>query len=373
MLRKGTWCEVDLGKFKSNLHALKAIAGTEALLVIKANAYGHGAAQLVPVADEAGIVMFGVATLDEAQQVADTGTKTPILLLSPLLPEEIEICILKGWRFLIGSAEHLNSATAVAKKHKLRPPVHIKIDTGMGRNGIEPHDLKEFFDACARCNELEFEGIATHFASADLEDESDTRKQLQIFEQAVAAASAVGISPRYIHAANSPATLRFPTARFNLVRLGIAAYGLKPDTWLPLPDDMKPILSWKAKIVRIQLLPAGHGVSYGSEYVTSAPETVATIALGYADGYRRVTGVNTILYKGKELPVRGRVCMDQCVIGIPDGVSISVGDEVTLLGHSGNKEITADDLATRWRTNNYDIVSGIKERVPRVYLWYATT
>jgi alanine racemase len=149
--------------------------------------------------------------------------------------------------------------------------------------------------------------------------------------------------------------------------LGIATYGLKPDYWMSLPENMKPVLSWKARITRIQLLPAGHGVSYGSEYVTTTPETVATVPVGYADGYRRVTGVNSVLYQGQELFVRGRVCMDQIIIGIPDGLSAQIGDEVILLGCSGDREITASDLASRW-TNNYDVVTGIKERVPRIYL-----
>lgn len=137
---------------------------------------------------------------------------------------------------------------------------------------------------------------------------------------------------------------------------------------MSLPDGMHPILTWKARLTRIQLLPVGHRVSYGSEYVTTAPETVATIPVGYADGFRRITGANTVLFQGEELPVRGRVCMDQIVVSIPEGVHAKVGDEVTLLGASKNREITADDLASRWRTNNYDVVSGIKERVPRVYV-----
>jgi alanine racemase len=246
--------------------------------------------------------------------------------------------------------------------------VHVKLDTGMGRLGIAAADGPAFVRGLHGLDGLEVDGLFTHLATSDLADQASTLDQLARFEAALEALSAAGLRPRWVHAANSAAVLRQPGARYDLVRSGIALYGLDPSSDVPCPAGFTPALTWKARVVQVKTLPAGHGVSYGAEYVTTGLETVAVVAAGYADGYRRVPeNVNEVLVGGRRAPVRGRVCMDQVVVGVSGIPGVRVGDEAVLLGRQGAETITAEDLARRWGTINYDVTSGIMARVERVY------
>ena len=212
---------------------------------------------------------------------------------------------------------------------------------------------------------IELTGLCTHFASADIPGVDTTDRQIDSFKKVIGALAAANIRPRIIHAANSPGALYYPAARFDMVRFGISAYGIPPDEGLKIPNGVKAALEWKAQIVSTKILPKGHGVSYGSEYVMPKAARVGVLGVGYADGYRRTPkNANTVLVGGQERKVLGRVCMDQCMIDL-DGFEDITGAEAILLGAQGKAAITAETLARRWNTNPYDVCTGIAARVPR--------
>jgi alanine racemase len=262
------------------------------------------------------------------------------------------------------AAAYARAGSVVGKRAR----VHVKLDTGMGRLGVAAEEGPAFVAALHGMEGLEVDGLFTHLASSDVADKASTLAQLARFDAALQALTAAGLRPRWVHAANSAAVMRYPGTRYDLVRSGIALYGLDPSDEAPCPPGFTPALAWKARAVQVKTLPPGHGVSYGPEYVTTTAETVAVVPAGYADGYRRVSkGVNEVLVGGRRAPVRGRVCMDQVVVGINHVPGVRVGDEVVLLGRQGEESISAEELARRWGTINYDVTSGIMARVERVY------
>jgi alanine racemase len=250
------------------------------------------------------------------------------------------------------------AATARALSRVAR--LHVKVDTGMGRLGVLPADAPEFVRAVRALDGAEVEGVFTHFAGADMADLSSARRQVAEFEAALNAIERLPL----VHAANSAAAVALPEARFDMVRMGIALYGLSPSDDVPCPPDFRPALTWKAIVTQVKTLPPGHGVSYGAEYVTPKTETVAVVSVGYADGYRRFPkNANEVLIHGQRAKVRGRVCMDQIIVAVSHLPEVRVGDEVILVGPG----MTADEVARRWGTINYDVTSGIMARVPRLY------
>jgi alanine racemase len=240
----------------------------------------------------------------------------------------------------------------------------------MGRLGVFPRDAPGFVRAVRALEGAQVEGVFTHFANADAPSTSrsfSAPSQLARFESVLAALAEGGFRPPLIHAANSAAALSLPAAHYDIVRVGIALYGLHPSDEVPCPPDFVPALSWKAIVAQVKTLPAGHAISYGSEYVTTESETVAVIPVGYADGFRRVRDANEVLIHGQRAKVRGRVCMDQIVAGVSHIRDVRAGDEVVLVGKQGGETMRAEAVARRWGTINYDVTSGITARVPRVY------
>jgi alanine racemase len=212
---------------------------------------------------------------------------------------------------------------------------------------------------------VELTGLCTHLASADVLDRDDTAKQIAKFEQVISAVKTAGIHPRFIHAANSPGSLYFPQARYDMVRFGITAYGIPPDEGMNLPEGIRPALTWHARLTSTRILPAGHGVGYGSEYVMPVAARIGVIPVGYGDGFQRVPkNVNSVLVNGQERKTLGRICMDQCMVDL-DGFDDITGAEVVLIGKQGSQEISVEDVARRWDTNPYDVYCGIAARVPR--------
>ncbi len=219
----------------------------------------------------------------------------------------------------------------------------------------------------SRRPQLNVEGIFTHFARADEPQASTTAEQLAMFDKLVMQLRQAGIAPKYIHAANSAAILNFPAARYDLVRPGISLYGFPPSPETPIPAKLKPALTWKTRLTSVRTFPSGHGISYGHIYNTSHAERIGSIAIGYADGYRRVDG-NVALVHGKRVPVVGRVCMDQCMLQLEEVPDAAIGDEVVLLGGQGSEYISAEEIAGRWGTINYEVICGLSTRLPRIYL-----
>lgn len=366
---RSSWCEIDVSQFRTNLSMLKRVSGTKMLLVVKANAYGHGLVPMAIAAEEAGVDMLGVATIDEADRLLVAGIRTPILIMCALDSHEIDYCVAKGVHFLAWRLDHFQAAISARTKHERRPLIHLEADTGMSRSGAAVTDLGSLLNSLSPDMIASIVGLASHFTSADLDDLAASERQLKDFQECVELTGQHGIRPM-LHLANSPGALRLPSSRMEMVRMGIAAYGLPPSDHTLLPPGVSAVLNWKATITNVKDIGPGQGVGYGWQFVADDHERVATIAIGYADGFRRYPRhVNSVLMRaGESAAVVGSVFMDQCLIKVPRGVRCEVGDSVVLLGRQGDGEITAEDLAARWGTNNYDVVSGIRDRVPRKYL-----
>jgi alanine racemase len=336
-------------------------------LVVKANAYGHG---LVPISIEAvkaGIDMLGVATIGEAETLQTHGIGAPILIMCAIDDEELRYCVAKRISFMASRIEQIHLAQQYSRQYGVSPAIHLEIDIGMSRSGFDVQDLGNTMDSMPNSMLPCIAGICGHFSSADLESVDQTESQLAAFLSCRELVLATGLKPLF-HVANSPGTLRFGRSRLDMVRLGIAAYGLPPSEHTPLPEGLAPILSWKARLTNVKQLPPSRGVGYGSTYVTTGTEVLGTFAIGYADGYRRVPkGINTVLLGGIENQVVGSVFMDQCVVRVDNSLDAAIGDTVVLLGRQLSKELSAELLAERWGTNNYDVVAGIRDRVPRIY------
>jgi alanine racemase len=361
-----TWIEVDLAAVEENVRALRTIAGVPLMAVVKANGYGHGAAEVARAALAAGAAWLAVSCAEEGLALRDAGIAVPILVLGLVTAPEADEAIAAGLSLTVYSPEaaQLYSERATALGHSVN--VHLKVDTGMGRLGTLPgEDTLAFARRIVAMPAVHLEGIFTHLACADESDPAPTLEQLSRFQSTLQALEESGIHAVWVHAANSAATLAFPQARYSIVRTGIAMYGVHPSEQVPLPASFRPALSWKARLVSCKVLPGGWGVSYGMEYHTQGEETVGVIPVGYADGWRR-NHPNVVLLHGKRTPVIGRICMDQCMVRLPEGASL--GTEVVLIGRQGEEEIRAEEVARRWGTINYEVVTGISARMPRVYV-----
>jgi alanine racemase len=365
-----TWVETDLGAIRHNTRQLIALAGSAGVMaVVKANAYGHGAEGVARAALEAGAHWLGVARAGEGLALRAVGLSAPILVMG-YTPPSLAAEAVGGDLTLAVYDAQTAAAYAAAGRAAGRPArVHVKLDSGMGRLGVLPAETLEFVRGLHGLSGLEVDGLFTHFAASDLADQAFTLGQMQALDGVLGALNAAGLRPPRVHAANSAALVRQPGARYDLVRSGIMLYGLDPSDDVPCPRGFRPALAWKAVVAQVKTLPAGHGVSYGPEYTTPAAETVAVLPVGYADGYRRVPkNVNGVLVGGRHAPVRGRVCMDQCVAGAGHLSSVRAGDEVVLIGRQGDERISAEEVARRWGTINYDVTSSIMARVARVYV-----
>ena len=340
------WLEIDLEIIGQNVRKLQHISQAEVMAIVKANGYGHGAAVIARASVEAGATWLGVARLEEAIALRRSGLHCLILVLGYTSPDRVTEAINNNICLTIYD-QQIGQAYAQQMEHlggRLR--LRIKVDTGMGRLGISPETALEFIENLSRRPNLTIEGIFTHFAHADEPQAPATGEQLAMFDQLLSGLRRDGIALRYIHSANSAAILNYPKAHYDLVRPGIALYGfpLSPET--PLPNDIRPALTWKTRLTSVSTFPSGHGISYGHMYHTRAEERIGSIAFGYADGYRRVDG-NVALVRGKRAPVVGRVCMDQCMLQLDDVPDTAIGDEVVLLGCQGEVCITAEELADR--------------------------
>ncbi len=363
-LPRDCWATINTAQLSENLRRLKAVAGVPVMAVVKANGYGHGYENAACAFIAGGASYLGVATLSEGLLLRKLGIEIPVLVVGGMLPADIVLAAQAALDFFVWQPDHIQALRDMPKGSGLIR-AHLKVDTGMGRSGCMPNEALAIAQALKTISGVELTGLCTHFASADIPGIDDTARQIEKFDQVIAALAVSGIRPRIIHAANSPGTLYFVQARYDMVRVGITAYGIPPDTGLKIPDGVKPALGWRARITSTKILPAGHGISYGSEYKLPAPTRVGVLPVGYADGYRRTPkNVNSVLVEGRECKVLGRVCMDQCMIDL-GGFGDITGAEAILVGEQGGKNISVDDLAQRWGTISYEVLTGIAMRVPR--------
>lgn len=370
------WAEINLSALKHNTRIAQQQSGRDILAVVKANAYGHGAVTVArALVDQ--VKLFGVANLAEALELRASGIVTPILLLGTCLPEEKEVALQAGFHVCINSLAEAQGWNALAQKAGTMVHGHIVLDTGMGRMGfIEPEWTPEVVAQLLALPDVAWEGIASHMPSPD-EDFRFTSGQIQKFQEAVAMAAQAGLKPRWIDLTSSAGLLGYRAAHefCNLVRPGLMLYGVDPlaGTGLgdPQQEKLKPVLTWKTRVILVRELPEGHGVSYGQTFVTTRRTRVATLAAGYADGYpRQVSGkYASVLVHGRRCPVLGRVTMDQIMVDVtdlPEGESVGPGDEAVLLGSQGESTISAEEVAGKAGTISWHVFTGITARVTRI-------
>ncbi|WP_159886025.1 alanine racemase [Paenibacillus puerhi] len=370
-----TRVEISLDALRHNLKAFReALPETVRMMaVVKADAYGHGAVEVCREAMGCGVEYMAVAFLDEGLELRRAGVQAPILVLGYTPPEglltawEQDIALNVYTEDVLDAWERL--APPEAKERALR--IHIKIDSGMNRLGImDPQEAIRFIERARHTAGMEVEGLFTHYACADETDKSHTRGQYERFSQVVRHFQDRGIAFPLIHAGNSAAAIDLPDLTFNMVRLGIAMYGLYPSEEVNKTlIELQPVLSIKSSVVMVKQVPGGEGISYGAVYRTSGEETIATLPIGYADGYSRLlTGKAQALIRGQRVPVVGRICMDQCMLNVSGMADISMEEEVVILGMQGEERITAEEHASWLGTVNYEVVCMISHRVPRVYV-----
>lgn len=361
-----TWLEIDLEAIRNNIRILKEITATAVMPVVKANAYGHGLIAVSKAAEEAGAPWLGVSRIEEAVSLRKSGIKSSILILGYTPPKRIPEAIQYDIAVTLYDPQMADFYNEMAAKEERRLRVHVKTDSGMGRLGVPTEQAGSFLELLSKNTHLQVEALFTHFARADEPAADTTDRQMERFLVLLQSLEKSGTKPKLIHASNSAGALNYPGGRFDMVRCGIAVYGLNPSPETTLPASFRRSLSWKTRLTSIKMLPPGHGISYGHHYYTRGKERIGVIAIGYADGFRRTEG-NRVLIHGKETEVIGAVCMDQCMVRLDDLPEAEVGDEVTLIGEQKGRTITADNIAARWGTINYEVVCGLADRVPRFY------
>jgi Alr-MurF fusion protein len=363
-----TWLEIDLGVIANNTWRIKALVGpgVRVLVTLKADAYGHGAIRVARTVLQHGAWGFAVATLGEALALRDAGIAAPILILGYTPPWQVRDAIRRGVRITIFDEATAREVSAAAQDVNGNAILHVKVDTGMARLGLQTPDVLPFMRLLRDLPGIAVEGLFTHFATADSADETFAREQLRRFNNVLAAISAEGLRPPLVHAANSAAILRFPASHFDLVRPGLAIYGLAPSAETPLPPEFQPALQWKTEIAQIKQWPAGTPISYGGTFITQRSSRIATVPVGYADGFRRSPAWREVLMHGRRVPVVGRVAMDYAMLDVTDVPETRSGDEVVLIGRQGQECISAEEVAGWLGTINYEVIAAILPRVPRV-------
>ena len=364
--RHSTWVTVDLDRIRNNVRYFVNRSGAQVMAIVKANAYGHGAVPVTQAALEAGATWCGVARVNEALELRQAGISCPILILGYTPPACYAEMIDQRVSMTVWELNQIEDIAAAASAANQKASLHLKVDTGMSRLGVKPEDVSGILREAASFTNVQLEGLFTHFARADEADPKPTDAQEELFQGVLEELRSAGVQIPVVHAANSAASLTRPGDYFNCIRLGIAMYGLHPSSECPLPPVFRPALAWKSVLSQVKRLPAGRGVSYGHEYITTREERIGTVPVGYADGFRRVPG-NQVLVRGRKVPVVGRVTMDQIMVQLDAVPEAGPGDEVVILGPQGEESIPAEEIAARWGTINYEVTSGIAHRVPRIY------
>ena len=320
-----SWVEVDLGQITKNVAWFHRFSEASVMAVVKANGYGHGATPVARAALQGGASWLGVARIEEALELRKANLNCPILVLGYTPPQRVDIAIANQVSMAVWSFEQVEFVAARARESGIQARLHLKVDSGMSRLGIQPGEALNLAKELVLAPKIIFEGVFTHFARADELDQDTNEIQERKFQEIVDGLTGMSMRPTWVHATNSAAPLTRSKARFNLVRPGLAIYGLQPSREVRLPTEIKPALSWKSVLSQMKILPAGRGISYGHIYVTTQVERIGTAPVGYADGYRRVDG-NLVLVRGQRVQVIGRVCMDQILLQLDRVPETRAGD-----------------------------------------------
>ena len=362
---------VDLAAISDNVKSIMKKVGPDVkvMAVIKTDGYGHGAVAIAHALNEIGVYSFAVATIDEARELRASGIRNPILILGYVFPNDLQDVIDYNVTSTVFSYDSAKMISDYAAKRGKVAKIHIKLDTGMGRIGFVPGEesaaeIKRIFDL----KNIEVEGVFTHFATADEADLGPSKAQAKLFEDFVNSLEADGYFFKIRHICNSAGVLVMDGNYDNMVRAGIIIYGLRPSAEVKCDIDLKPALELVSHVAYVKDVGAGFTVSYGSTYTTSGKTKIATIPVGYGDGYpRSLSNKGRVIVNGCYAPIIGRVCMDQFMVDVTAVPDVKQGDEVILIGKQGDCEITVDEIADIAGTINYEIVCGINKRVPRIF------
>ncbi len=369
-----TVAEVDLDALTHNVQQIRRhLKGkVEILAVVKADAYGHGAEAVAKELTLAGVSLFGVACVEEGIALRQSGVALPILVLSGVYPGDLQEVIRNRLTPVLYTWETCRALVEEAKKFPQQVSVHVKVDTGMNRLGFSWRNWGAVVEFLRSQEKLRIEGLLSHLAVAESEDTEDrafTEEQIRRFKACVHQARTAGMEPRYVHLGNSAATVRWEEAQFNLVRTGLILYGVDPGLAREKGIALRPALTWKTAVLSVKQVPAGDSVSYGRLYSARRDSLIATLPVGYADGYRRrLSNRGEVLIRGQRARVAGVVCMDLTMVDVTTNPGVQPGDEVVLLGRQGREEISAAEMAGWAESIPYEVLCAIGKRVPRLHV-----
>jgi alanine racemase len=372
--QRPTWAEINLDNLAFNFRSVKSFIGKDLkyMAVVKADAYGHGAVASAKRLEAEGVDWFGVALPEEGVELRKAGIRKLILCLGGFWDGQATVALNYNLTPVIYQIERARMLNDAAKQRGTAVAIHVKVDTGMGRIGVRHDAVREFADALRELDHLRLEGVMTHFASAEDHAQNDFNDlQVERFNEAVETFRERGFHPSYLDLANSPGAIAHPNSRGNLVRLGGVLYGLGGDV---LPGgiekpELRPVMSLRTRIAHLKKVPPGESIGYGRTFVTKGETTIATIPIGYQDGYSRsLSNVGRAIVRSKFASVAGRISMDWTTLDVSGIDDVSVGDEVVLIGEQGGLMIAAEDLAAAERTISYEVTCSVDRRVPRVYL-----
>jgi len=361
--------EVDLGALEFNYRQIRKRipSGVKLLAVVKADAYGHGAIPVSLRLEKSGVEYLGVAIPEEGVELRKGGVKAPILVLGGIFGAEVDQIFRFRLTPVIFRKDSLKILSREAEKRGRRVKVHLKVDTGMGRLGVPLNLWPDFLKEVRRFPRIDIEGILSHFSMMD-EERDFTQDQWRAFQRAVATAQELGISSQYLHMASSATLTAFPAYSAKLVRPGIMLYGSYPSPAFQSLVQLKPVMTLKTRIHFLKRVPPGTRISYGGTFTTKRESLIATLPIGYADGYsRHLSNHGEVLIHGKRAPVVGKVCMDFIMVDVTDIPRVSVGDEVILMGKQGREQITPEEIAEKINSISYEVLCSIGKRVPRIY------
>jgi alanine racemase len=364
------WVQIDLDALAHNMREVRRLTSPSAHItaVIKADGYGHGAAEISQTLVGAGTDAFGVATLEEAVQLRQAGIQALLIVLAGVFPDQLGTFVQHKLTPVVHDSLSLKALDRESSRRHVQLGVHLKIDTGMGRLGFLAAEADQWIASIKQTKSLRIEGLFSHFSHAESVHGDYTQKQLEIFKHVLGQLRSASVIPDLVHLANSAATITLPAAYFDMVRPGLILYGVYPSSNMKEQMHLKPALSWKTKILQLKNVPSGTSVSYGQTFVTERESLIATLPIGYADGYPRLlSNRGEVLVCGQRAPIAGRVCMDLTMIDVTDIRNVRQGDEVVLLGRQGAAEISADEIAAWANTISYEILTSIGARVPRIH------
>jgi len=370
-LKRPAWIEIDFKALEKNYNFIRSRIDkkTKIAAVVKANAYGHGAAKIAPKLSQLGVEYFCVSSPDEGIELRRAGIKKPILVLAEVLETQYSEIVKGDLTQAAASLETISALDKLGAKAKKKVKVHLVVDTGMGRIGFFPDQLNEAYQLAKKLKNIKIDGIFSHLARADEKDKTYSYQQLQKFNSALDNIRESGFKLPLIHIGNSAAIIDLKESFLDLVQPGIILYGLLPSKNLNNEAALTPILSFKTRVVQLRQLSAGSAIGYGSTYKTENKEKLAVLPIGYKDGYPRLlSNQGEVLINGQRAPIRGRVCMGQTIVSVDHIKNVEVGDEVVLIGKQGEKEISAAEIAEICGTINYEIVCNLSERLEKIYV-----